>query len=530
MTMATGQLNCTSCSGNTCQGPMSCNNWPNIMTKQTVARNVGIIGTGNFARALANRLYYAGYNVIIGSRKPDDRTLAFVDECMCNVNITSIEDCLKRNAIIFVAVHAANYKDCLSAHSENLRGKILIDVSNRDHPSKTDSNAEYLSKLIPAAIVVKGFNVISAYAMEIDSSGGSRQVFIASDSNESRERVSVIARDMGFAPVDMGLLQSSRKIEAFPLKLLPAWRGPIAFAIGVFNIWLLYIIFIYFVEKTAYRWDQIFVKVLNKPLCMTAITLISCAYLPSSVASFFQIYYGTKHIRFPAWLDRWLKTRKQLGLVAFTLVVVHVIMSVLIMSPTYLSSWYESTSITIPGNLTHDVTVPLKTWMVWKGEAACLAGILAFISMCIIAISTIPSVTDTLNWREWRFVQSKLGHFTLFFSLVHVVVMGAPGWAKGPMVMIRSITFLSSILPFLTLLCKLVLSLPCIGCYVKKIRRGWERCPADCRAECAQKTRKSFTPGYIIVPRHNGCDQDSNEVMISIEERQGCVCENTSTV
>ncbi|XP_021375394.1 metalloreductase STEAP2-like isoform X2 [Mizuhopecten yessoensis] len=530
MDISAVQLNSSTCCENRCQGPLPCLTWPSIMAKQTVARNVGIIGTGNFARALANRLYYAGYNVILGSRKPDDRSLAFVDECMCNINMTTIEDCLKRNAVIFVAVHAANYKDCLLAHSENLQGKILIDVSNRDQPSKTDSNAEYLNKLIPAAIVVKGFNVISAYAMEIDSSGGSRQVFIASDNNESREKVSVIARDMGFAPVDMGLLQSSRKIEAFPLKLLPEWRGPVAFAVGVFNIWLLYIIFIYFVEKTAYRWDQIFVKVLNKPLCMTAITVISCTYLPSSVASFFQIYYGTKHIRFPAWLDRWLRARKQLGLVAFTLVVIHVIMSVLIMSPTYLSSWYQSTSITIPGNLTHNITVPIKTWMVWKGEAACLAGILAFISLCVIAISTIPSVTNTLNWREWRFVQSKLGHLTMFLSLVHVIIMGAPGWAKGPMVMVRSITFLSSVLPFLTLFFKLVLSLPFIGCYIKKIRRGWERYPTDCRAECAPRNRKPFSPGYVIVPRRNSFDKGSSDVMIPMEEAQGCTCENTSTV
>lgn len=497
------------------------------MEKQIAARNVGIIGTGNFARALTKRLYYAGYNVIVGSRRPEERSMASVDECFCDVTLTTVEDCLKRSPIVFLAVHAANYKDCLAAHSELLQGKVLIDVSNRDRPSKTDSNAEYLMKLVPGAIVVKGFNVISAYVMEIESCGGSRQVYIASDDNESRDKVSVIARDMGFMPIDMGLLRSSRKIEAFPLLLLPEWRGPIAFAVGVFNIWLLYIIFIYFVEKTVYRWDQIFVKVINKPLCMTAITVLSCTYLPSSVAAMFQIFYGTKHIRFPAWLDRWLKSRKQLGLVAFTLVVIHVIMSVLIMSPTYLSSWYQSTAVTIPGNLSQDLTLPLETWMIWKGEAACLIGILAFICLCVIAISTIPSVTNTLNFREWRFVQSKLGHLALLLSLGHVITMGAPGWATGLMITVRSITFLCSIIPSIAIVLKLLLSLPCISSYIKKIRQGWERNPADCKAECGSRNRKNFSPGYVIVPRRDSSEK--NDVMIPMEEEEpACACDDTT--
>ena len=502
----------------------------------TSERKVGVIGTGNFARALAKRLYYAGYSVRIGSRRPKERYFSSVDECFCDVALTTMEECLKDSQILFVAVHAENYKDCLQEYSAMLEGKILVDVSNRDQPNKNDSNAEYLSRLLPNTTIVKGFNVISSYAMENENVGGNKRVFLASDDTKARERISIIARDLGFTPVDLGLLRSSRKIEAFPLTLLPEWRAPLAFTIGVFNFWLLYIIFIYFVEKTAYRWDQLFVKVLNKPLCMTAITVLAATFLASSVAAIFQIFYGTKHIRFPKWLDKWLKTRKQMGIIAFTLVVIHVIMSVLIMSPTYLSSWYQSTTITIPGNLTHDIQLPIKTWMVWKGEAACLVGILSFICLCFIAVSTLPSVADSLNWKEWTFIQSKIGHIALFLALSHACIMGAPGWVKNPSGIPKSITFLSSILPFLTILLRIILSLPCIKRYINKIRRGWERNQDDCQGECAGSSyRKPFSAGYVIVSRRDssidkGILKQNSETIIpmEIEEGPGCNCASSA--
>lgn len=487
---------------------------------------VGIIGSGNFSCAIAKRLTNAGYQVVIGSRRP--RNLSEVDTCLCNVTVTSLEDCVKQVSIVFLAIHFENYNDCLSNHEDLFTGKIVVDVSNRLKVPKHRSNAEYLSCLLPNANVVKGFNVISAYAMENQFAGGSQEVFIASDNIGAREKVSVIARDMGFVASDWGLLQSARRIESYPLKIFPGWKMPILFTVGIFNVWLLYIIFIYFVKTTAYRWDQIFVKVLNKPLCMTAITVYACTYLPSSFASAFQLFHGTKHINFPNWLNRWLLTRKQLGLIAFALVCVHVIMSVLIMSPTYLSSWYQSTTIVIPGNRTDDVTIPIKTWMVWKGEAACLLGILAFVCMCIIALSTLPSVTKTLNWREWRFVQSKLGHITLFLSMCHVVIMGAPGWAKGgPIKTVQSITFLSLIIPFFTLFFKIIFSLPCINSYVQKIRRGWETSYSKCRAKCSQK---HATFGKVYSKPVDKDTSSEEDMMMGSHEEFSCECQDTSIV
>ncbi|KAL5005116.1 hypothetical protein ScPMuIL_018572 [Solemya velum] len=175
-----------------------------VMDKPVNDRTVGVIGTGNFARALAKRLYYAGYDVVIGSRKPNERNIMAIGECLCDITLTSIDDCIKQSKLLFLAVHAENYKDCLSRHFDRLNDRIIVDVSNRDSPSKTDSNAEYLQNLLPKATVVKAFNVISAYAMEDESVSSSKQVFLASNDVACRERISSMARDMGFHPVDLG--------------------------------------------------------------------------------------------------------------------------------------------------------------------------------------------------------------------------------------------------------------------------------------------------------------------------------------
>ena len=197
------------------------------------------------------------------------------------------------------------------------------------------------------------------------------------------------------------------------------------------------------------------------------------------LASVLQVYYGTKHRRFPDFMDTWLKCRKQLGLVSFFLVTLHAILSVLMMSPTYYSSWYHKATVTIPANttLTSDlVLTPTKQWMTWKGEAASGLGILAFLLMAIVALTSIRSIGDSLNWSEWRCVQSHLGYVVLAVSAAHVTAMGAPGWKKrGFPDVFKSITFLSVLLPLAVLAMKLAFSLPPLSGYLAKIRRGWER-------------------------------------------------------
>ena len=65
-----------------------------------------------------------------------------------------------------------------------------MDVSNRSQATPDGrSQAEFLAQLAPTAHVVKGFNVISAWALENDIYGGSRMVYLCGDNDEAKEKV-----------------------------------------------------------------------------------------------------------------------------------------------------------------------------------------------------------------------------------------------------------------------------------------------------------------------------------------------------
>ncbi|CAF0808452.1 unnamed protein product [Didymodactylos carnosus] len=442
---------------------------------ELVTRSVGIIGTGNMARALAKRLIFSGYKVVLGSRRPEDRQQLLLNDMYTNdVEITAISSCIERNEIIFVALHVEFYSSILVA---DLDGKILVDISNQTRVKNLNlSNAEYLSSLVPNGRVVKAFNVLPAFVIENDATGGPRRVFVAGDHASAKDAVCSVARDMGFEPVNLGALASSRKMEMYVLTLFPLWRLPFVLMLIVLTIWLVYVVYFYFMYKKVYNWHQIFIHVTNKVLCTSAITLLSMTYLPGSIAAFIQIFYGTKYRRFPEWFTGWLSSRKQLGLLTFSIALIHSLMSILVMSPAYYMSWYQPTNIIVRRNFTDDQYFPLKPLMIWKGEAASLFGILAIFCMSVLAVGSIPSVSNTLNWREWRFLQSSLGYLTLLLAVIHVFIMATPNWIKlGFPKMLYSIGFVSVALPVITLILKFAISLPCVNNYVTKIRIGWER-------------------------------------------------------
>ncbi|XP_051872679.1 metalloreductase STEAP4-like isoform X3 [Pristis pectinata] len=130
-----------------------------------------IFGTGDFGRSLGMRLLKSGYQVVFGSRNPQNSTLLPSGAQVC-----THADALKESEIIFLAVHRENY-DFLSALSNLLDGKVLVDVSNNLKMNQyPESNAQYLSQLVPKAIVVKGFNTVSAWALQSGSLDANSQL------------------------------------------------------------------------------------------------------------------------------------------------------------------------------------------------------------------------------------------------------------------------------------------------------------------------------------------------------------------
>ncbi|CAF1639412.1 unnamed protein product [Adineta ricciae] len=107
------------------------------------------------------------------------------------------------------------------------------------------------------------------------------------------------------------------------------------------------------------------------------------------------------------------------------------------------------------------------------GEIAALLGVLTVLSMSVLAITSIPAIGNLLNWREWRFIQSKLGTTTLLLAIGHVIAVGIPFWF--PLNAVKAFSNLSSLclyLPVLTILLKFIFWLPCFSRPLYRIRRG----------------------------------------------------------
>lgn len=92
--------------------------------------------------------------------------------------------------LLFIAVFPEHHST-LAELRPALAGKTLVDVSNGLRITLDgQSNAERLADQFPESSVVKGFNTISAWTLQMGPRDGSRQVgFVGSDSRGSSEAV-----------------------------------------------------------------------------------------------------------------------------------------------------------------------------------------------------------------------------------------------------------------------------------------------------------------------------------------------------
>ncbi|XP_014770677.1 metalloreductase STEAP2 [Octopus bimaculoides] len=452
------------------------------------SKKISILGTGDFARAFALRAFKCNYDVIMGSRDPSNRSLEVIDSYFSDIEVVDIDSCIKHSDMVIVAIRPLHYST-LSQFKKQLRGKVVVEVSN-DTIDKEISNAEQLCEYTDAR-VVKGFNVLSSWALLSESFGGSKNVFICSDDVEAKTKVMQLTRNIGFTPIDRGMLRSARDIEHSVAKIFPEWIAPTIFAWVTFLLFTLWSIARMFMRETM-DWSSFPLRRFNPAVCTTAIFLLACCYLPGELAAFFQLYYGNKIKRFPNWLDRWLKSRKQIGLWAFFFATFHMIISVLILASGNPHNFFvvaKYKEYDLEGNIT--VKVPDRYSFYKHGEIMLLAGVVTYLSMAILAVSTIPSILERLNWHEFALIQSYLGYFTLAAGIAHVLIYGAPWWITltKPFVLFRSFTFISSILPLTVIFFKIILLLPCVFWPLRQIRAGNE---ANFLWQKKKKSKKYF--------------------------------------
>ncbi|KAF6362259.1 STEAP3 metalloreductase [Rhinolophus ferrumequinum] len=440
------------------------------------APKVGILGSGDFARSLATRLVGAGFSVVVGSRNPK-RTVGLFPSA---AQVTFQEDAVASPEVIFVAVFREHYSS-LCGLSDQLGGKILVDVSNpteQEHLQHRESNAEYLASLFPTCTVVKAFNVVSAWTLQAGPRDGNRQVPICSDQPEAKRTVSDLAHAMGFTPVDMGSLASAREVEAMPLRLLPGWKVPTILALGLFIFFYVYNfvrdVLQPYVQEGKNKFYKLPLSVVNTTLPCVAYVLLSLVYLPGVLAATLQLWRGTKYRRFPDWLDHWLQHRKQIGLLSFFCASLHAVYSVCL--PVRHSYRYDLVNLAIKQVLTNKSHLWVEE-NVWRMEIYLSLGVLALGTLSLLAVTSLPSIANSLSWREFSFVQSSLGFVALVLSTLHTLTYGwTRAFEESRYKFYLPPTFtLTLLVPCVVILAKSLFLLPCLSRRLAKIRRGWEK-------------------------------------------------------
>ncbi|XP_075684856.1 STEAP1 protein [Rhinoderma darwinii] len=263
-----------------------------------------------------------------------------------------------------------------------------------------------------------------------------------------------------------------KKVELFPKWRLPA---KVAFSLSLFVFLYTFLRevlhpFLIYKKNEFYR---IPILVINKVLPDVAITLLTLAYLPGVLATILQLHRGTKYQRFPQWLNTWMLRRKQFGLLGFFFGTMHAIYSLSYpMRRSYrykLLNWAYEQVLQQRENswIEHDV---------WRMEIYVCLGIIALAILAILAVASIPAVGNSLSWREYHFIQSRLGHIALFLCTVHTLVFAWNKWVDmKQFIWYTPPTFmLVVLLPLVVLLCKAVLILPYFSKRIQKIRCGWE--------------------------------------------------------
>jgi predicted dinucleotide-binding enzyme len=184
-----------------------------------------IIGLGNIGNQVALNLIAGGQPVIVadhGATKGQE----FAKASDGRARAASVAAAIEEGDIVILAVYFDAIKGLLAEYRSKLAGKILVDPSNPIAPDgsggfrkiipQDQSSGQILAGLIPAgAKLVKAFGTLGAASLKTGArrSPEPNVLFYATDDRDAGEAVAELIKASGFAPVRVGSLDQSIRIE-----------------------------------------------------------------------------------------------------------------------------------------------------------------------------------------------------------------------------------------------------------------------------------------------------------------------------
>ncbi len=140
--------------------------------------------------------------------------------------------------------------------------------------------------------------------------------------------------------------------------------------------------------------------ILNKVISLGGLAFLAMSYLVGKVAG---LRWGDRQLQ--------LVVTKFCGLMGFSLIVAHVLMSLALLDPAYYAKFYDGAKL----NLTGELSLSLGVFALW-----CFS---------LPAIASLPYMYDELGADRWLRSQ-RVGYIGLMLAAGHVLVMGVMGWLR----------------------------------------------------------------------------------------------------
>jgi hypothetical protein len=183
--------------------------------------NIGLIGAGNIGATAARNFLNAGHTVALSNSRGPDTLQDLIDDLGPNAQALTTEKAAEFGDVVMEAIP---YGHVESLPADALAGKILISASNyypqRDGDIDFDGQTQTgrLAAMLPDTRVVKAFNTI--YWEHLRDQGDPsrpmderRVIPLAGDDENAKSTVADLIEEIGFAPLDLGSLRDSHRME-----------------------------------------------------------------------------------------------------------------------------------------------------------------------------------------------------------------------------------------------------------------------------------------------------------------------------
>ncbi len=205
-----------------------------VLKRIIVSMKIAILGTGMVGKAHAQKLSSLGHEVYVGSRTDDNSELAsWAKEVGGTVTVSTFAEAAHEGELVINATAGMHSLEALQqAGSENLKGKILIDIANPLDFSagmpptlsicNTTSLGEQIQQAFPDTKVVKTLNTVNC-DIQVNPSllPGEHDLFICGNDEGAKAEVTAILKEWyGWKTVlDLGDITAARGTEM----LMPFW-------------------------------------------------------------------------------------------------------------------------------------------------------------------------------------------------------------------------------------------------------------------------------------------------------------------